>query len=377
MGILGTGMTAGCSGPTLNQGPGGLAPNIADRVSFIVAQTRAQLPERSGMGIPFEARKTGPEEGASPEPALIGEGIGVRPGLQSDKQESVRMELSLDKLRYAEGFARVAFAGAEAEEWPIVAYDLSGEPNGNFEHSYALVTTQGTLRYLVLIGGNFEEDGQSFRGFEGTLIVPGKDRDPESWQEAYKIDFGYRFPVSPPHERKVEEADDLFKVLGRKSDAMERMQSDIAKVEGELASQQIRPSKSVSAADHQASLDNIQSRLDALRAKLDQTLIETRSDFIRYYRLRQEIAGEFKAFLDSNHYRWQPLAARQAIFDRWRTVEYHHPRIDERFHRFLRDVRDTKELLEARKKAMDVITGTNNWDRDPSKAAEPPAPPTE
>lgn len=350
-------------------GPGGLPADEASRVSLVVAQTRAQFADLSGTAIPFEPR-TLPDDaaGSVPEPALRGSGTGVQPGLQLDTPERIEAALYLDKQRYARGYLEVTRSGAPPERWPIVAYDQRGKPRETFDFTYVLATPTDELRYLVVIGGRYDEGGEAYLGYEGTLIVPGPGNDLEAWQKAYKLDFGYRFPVVPAHQRKVKQAQALFGELQRDVARLDRLRDGIAASEGELAALQGTAPPAAQAARHDQAIAEEQARRDSLQVQRDALIETTEAKLVRYYGLRKALSDEFAAFTQSNRWRWLDQAGKQAFYDDWKVVELHHPRIDQLVSAFIAHKRDAGKVLEARRAAMDTIARNDNWNRDPSRA---------
>ncbi len=348
-------LLAACATTELRQGPGGLPAEDAARVSLIVAQTRAQLPGRSATAVPYHARKLpGPGQVGAPELALRGTGVGVTPGLKRGQAPQVDLALYLEKRRYAAGYAKVGLPGAAEEIWPIVAYDQRGDATEAFDFTYVLATPAGNLRYLSVVGGRYEEGDDGFLGFEGTLVVPGAGNDLERWERAFKIDFGYRFPAIPLHQRKVEEAGRIFTELARDIRELERLKASLAARSDPPPEDQDTGQTSAEAA----------AKSQSLRVAHSSLVDDTERRFLRYYYLRRTLSDDYVAFVTTNHYRWQDRAGKQAIYDAWKAVEFHHPRIDELVTGFLPHTKAGGKVLETRTAAMDTITRNNNWGKD-------------
>lgn len=360
-----------CSRAAPDAGPGGMPPLEAARASLVVAQTRSQFPELSGTEIPYETRKPPAEaRDTEPEPALRGTGTSVEPGLQRGARERIAVVLHLEKRAYARGFLEVTREGAEPERWRVVAYDHRGQPPERFDYAYVLATPEERVRYLVLLGGRYEADGEAFLGFEGTLIVPGPGGELEAWRRAYKLDFGFRFPVVPAHQRKVEQAVTLFREVERDIARLRRLRKGIAAAEGDVTTLRNTAPAPEDADRHEAALRDAEARLENLQLERDGLVETTGAKLVRYYELRRAIAGEYAAFTQGNRYLWADRAGKQAFYDDWKVVEFHHPQIDNLVSAFLGLANDASRVLDARTAAMDAITRHDNWARNPSKVAE-------
>ena len=235
-------ISAGCAGPALTEGPRGMPPWLTAQLSLIVGQTRAQYPASSGKDLPFQVRpRPGDSEGREPEEALAGTGVSMRPGLRERQPKTIQARLFLEKQSYGDGYLLLTWEDGRKETWKTIAHDLQGHPERTFDFIYTLATTDGKVAYLVLIGGKYGEGEKKFSGFEGTLIFPGKAHDLQRWERAYKIDFGYRFPDPPPHQRKVNEARELFRSLQQGVQTLESLQGDKVTQEARLDALRSRP----------------------------------------------------------------------------------------------------------------------------------------
>ena len=372
-------MLAGCGKQAATApGEGGLPLAIQERLSLITAQTRVQFPQFSGSEIPFEPL---PETEAPPPaletPALKGKGVRIQRGVQIGKPEQRPFALHLDRESRAHGYLVVGGSGegnTQGERWPIVAYALSGNARKDFRFTYLLQGPDGGLRYLVLIGGAFSRAKEEFHGFEGTLIQPGPEGSLVNWRQAHKIDFGYEFPKTPPHQQKVEQADGLFKELGREIPATGRAREHLAGLRADVKDTRRR---AATGNDPKAveKLPKLEKELEQAEAEWPPRIQGIEEKLLRYYNLREALSGEFRDYLSSNPYTWKDLRGQRAVFDAWKVVEYHHPAIDELVVTYLGLNRDHEVVLQARRKAMDVIVGNDNWSRNPTRQAGGEAPP--
>jgi len=362
---------AACSSQGGRQGPGGVPAALTAKVSLVVAQTRSQFPELSGADIPYDAI-TPPDAASAGEPelALQGSGVGVEPGLQTGSRPHALVALYLDKRAYARGTLELTPQGQPAERWSIVAYDQVGSPAKSFSFTYVMANPAGQLRYLVLIGGRYRKDGADWLGYEGTLIQPGPDNDLERWVRAFKLDFGYRLPLVPAYQPKVEQAERLFSELGRSMARLERLREGLSAAEGDLATLRSSEVPPEQAARRGQRIADVQARLDAQRGERDALVKRTQAAFVEYYGLRQAIAGDYAAFTRSNRYLWLDTDGRQEFYDRWKVVEFHHPRIDTLVSDFLTVSDQGGPVLDARKAAMAAVTEQDNWAKDPSRSGK-------
>ena len=99
-------------------------------------------------------------------------------------------------------------------------------------------------------------------------------------------------------------------------------------------------------------------------------MLRVNAAFVEYYGLRQAIAGDYAAFTRSNRYLWLGTEGRQAFYDRWKVVEYHHPRIDDLVNDYLTYTGEGGKVLEARKTAMAAVIAQDNWAKDPSRSGK-------
>lgn len=358
-----------CAQGGLKRGPSGLSPRLVEQASLVVGQTRAQFPQYSGKAIPYQIRESRLENLPPPEIALRGVGRSMTPGLQDEVSKSISLSLFVDKDTYTEGYLKVKKGGGE-EFWPIVAFDHTGRADSGFGFTYLLATPRGELRYLVVIGGGYQEKGQGFYGFEGTLIHPEPSKKLEKWKRAYKIDFGYKFPSPPAFPAKVAAAGKLFEELGGDTRKVERLQHDLAEARSGFASLQRGPPGKTPPEEKERALTRAKTRADNLEEALVEQVAATEAKFHRYYRVRRELAGNFSNFLKTNYYLWRNLAGKQALFDQWKVVESHHDRVDLMVLQFMNNLREKQKLDQARREAMGVITRLDNWGKNPGRGQQ-------
>ncbi len=348
----------------LSRTSSGLAGGDAERLSLIVAQTRAQFPELSAGGLRQGVRAAAESPpGGQPALALRGEGRGLRPGIQVGPVQRVALGLYLDKRGYDTGFVRLSLDGAPEEQWRVVAHELRGEPDADFELILALADGNARLRYLVVLGGEYEEGEARFRAFEGTLVIPGPSLRIEQWERIFKIDFGYRYPATPLFWNEVNRADGLYADLLRDQ---RRLQA------GRKRNERERSGLEGLMADPQADRGEVARRRDELaaaEAEQSRAAEVARDRLIRYYRLRGALASHFAEHVDSNPYRWLDADGQQSHYDHWKQVELHHPRIDAVQEALQTYLQDPGPLERAKAEAFAVVDRHNNWAKDPSRPA--------
>lgn len=356
-----------CAGSGLKPGPGGMPASDMARVSLVVGQTRAQFPSLSGTELPYETRKPPEGPGAEPEPALFGTGAGVQRGIQTGERPRIRVELYLEKRNYAGGHARLTLADGSKERWDVVAFDQRGEADERFDFTYLLSDPEGRMRYLVVIGGSYESGGTRYHGYEGTLLVPGVGHDLQNWTRAYKVDFGYRYPVTPTYQSLVEQADSLFDKLDRNARDLKRLRSEEAGLAGDLAEARAQPATGEEAQQAQARRTDLEKQLGQVRARTKDLAAAMEQELLTYFGLRGQIADAYAAFVETNPYRWRDLEGKQAYYDAWKPVEFHHPRIDELVEAYLPAAPHPDRVREARTAAMAKVVQQNNWEKFPGE----------
>ncbi|MBI4081532.1 MAG: hypothetical protein HY423_02870 [Candidatus Lambdaproteobacteria bacterium] len=347
---------------------GGLAAEEANRLSLIVAQTRAQFPELSAVGLAYTPRPAPRQAPGAPELVLRGGGTSISPGVQVEPGSSAQVALYLRKPGYAEGYAEVAVDGRPARAWRIVAFDQRGHPDKSFEFLYALADPDGTLHYLAVVGGLYRQAEAEALGIEATLVDPGPAAQLDDWKRAFRIDFGKRFPAVPVYHGLVEEAVARFRDLDRDVPALEGLRQPIAEGDDRLRRLREAPlAEGETQAARDAATAEAAARVAGFREQLAAGVAAAETTFLGYYALRAKLDAEYAAFHETNHYRWLSAERQQGFYDHWKQVELHHPAIDELVGRFLPYLKDAAKLLAARSQAMELIRRNDNWDKDPSR----------
>ena len=360
-------LLASCSGGGgLKPKGSGITPGNLKTSSLVTAQTRAQYQELSGTAIPFRLRKA-PDDAGPPitEPALTGKGIMVSSGMHEQGKETLDFVLHLEKEHYADGYLEINTRDGKKEAWVIVGYDHLGSPEAAYDFTYLLQTPGGTLAYLVLIGGEYKEGEAAFVGYEGTLILPGKGNSLKNWEQAYKIDFGFRHPVPPVYQPMVNHAHSIFKGLPSKLSRLESKLHSLRRAQDKAAGYRNIPSGQELTPEQTAEMDQAHNTLAMNEQEAAAMIEEVETEFLGYFKLREDIADAYAAFYDSNLYRWQPLKEKRAYYDDWTVVEYHHPKIEKLIEEFIRLTNKPEPVMGARKAALQRVIQHNNWGKFP------------
>lgn len=361
----------GCSSQSLGPSKGGIPKADAAAVSAVVAQTRAQFPELSATGVNYLPRDA-PAGEQPPQLVLKGAGVGISPGIQVSARVPIECELYLNKPGYDRGYAKLVLGSGKKETWRIVANDRRGREDAEFEFIYLLASPRGELWYLVLIGGEFERDGTQYRGIEGTLIVPAAGGGIGKWTRAYKIDFGSQRPTIPAYQKMVAGAGRKFKNLRRAIPDLEAWRKRVAlsKAQLELMLNVPDPRQRVGASDRNIAAAKEKQRLDKLLVEQEERAAAAGRELIEYYGLRKDIARAYAQFVRGNAYTWAVRPNQQQFYDEWKEVELQHPEIDNITKLIMAYLKDSNPVEQARADAMATVRRQNNWDKDPSRAAE-------
>ena len=361
----------GCSSQTLGPSKGGIPKADAAAVSAVVAQTRAQFPKLSATGVNYLPRDAPPEE-QPPQLVLKGAGVGISPGIQVSARVAMECELYLNKPDYDRGYAKLVLGSGKKENWRIVANDRRGREDSEFEFIYLLASPRGELWYLALIGGEFERDGRRYRGIEGTLIVPAAGGGIGKWKRAFKIDFGSQVPTIPAYREMVASAERKFRFLRRVLPDLKAWRKRVAlsKAQLELLLNVPDPRQRAGGGEKNLAAAEEKQRLDKLQAEQEESAATAGRELIEYYGLRKDIAGAYAQFVRGNAYTWAVRPHQQRFYDDWKEVELHHPEIDDITKLIMAYLKDPTPVEKARADAMAAVRRQNNWDKDPSRAAE-------
>ena len=171
---------------------------------------------------------------------------------------------------------------------------------------------------------------------------------------------------------KVERADKLFGELRRDVDAVERLQVRGAEAESRMVALKTQPTDKTTPEARENALNAAKADAEKIEERLVEAVSDTESKFLRYYKLRSDIAGDYAAFVKSNRYRWRDVEGKQNFFEKWRVVEFHHHRIDNLALGFLVFLNEKDKLRQARLRALKTITSYNNWGKNPRKGQKKP-----
>jgi hypothetical protein len=367
------GLVAGCAQHGLDGGRGGLDPEQSARLSLALAQVRAQTPADRVSGLPYESRSD-PEGLRDPELALTGEGMGLSRGFQTGQKSKVRLALYLDKSSYMRGHAKVSRDGGAEEVWRIVAYDLRGDADKDFQFTYLLADPAGALRTLMLLGGTYQDGKADLTAIEGTLLLPdpaprAKRFTPEEWQTAFPFAFVLKEPAVPAYQSLTAQAEDLFRDLDREVPDLERLAQRIDSLPAEAPAPEEAPVSAADGATASPAPRSSDDRAAALRAGLEKQLKQraalAQAKAVHYYQLRAEADTTFTAYLATNRYTWRNADGQQGAFTRWAEPGRNEDAVEDRIAHLLPFVPEPQKLEDARKAAFDTIAKNKNAARRP------------
>jgi hypothetical protein len=222
----------------------------------------------------------------------------------------------------------------------------------------------GGLRYLVVLGGPSGESGGESLAYEGLLFIPTPGKPLDEWSRTYKFDFGFHYPAPPAYFAQVDQAESLYRELQHDVPAVETLRERLGKAEADAATAQQAPAGAAQrGGPDPAALD---ARARELKTQLAQRKAEAAIKALRYYEVRRALDDAYAAFVLTNPYTWRNLEGQAAFYQRWQTVEFHHPRIDELIARLAALLPEPKQLERARSEAMAVFARNNNWDKNPA-----------
>lgn len=308
----------GCRSSSLTQTEGGLAMGDAARLSLAVAQIKAQFPELYPKGfelMPWPGPKTPPAPGKQ---VLTGKGESLEPGLQMAQKSQLKLTLYLSKPDYNQGNAKLNFDDRGEETWPVVAYTHRGEPDDTFEYIYSLRATDGQLRYLVVAGGPFKAGGEEFYAYEGTLLYPGLDFSSETWQKAYHLNFGSRFPNHPKYSDQVKQAQRQIRVLDRVMAFLLDDTEALKKTNLRLSSARQRALGMSNIQRHKKALNALREEGESLENAIKTRKAKAQEHLLKFYSIRREISEGYASFVKSNHFSWQPINVQTRFKGDWK-----------------------------------------------------------
>ena len=375
--VLAAALLTGCARRDLDLGRGGLSAEDDARLSLALAQVRAQEPRERLSGLIYVPRSE-PEGLPKPELAVSGEGAALSRGYQPVEASHARLALYLDKSSYTRGYAKISEERADEKVWRIVAYQLRGQADRDFEFTYLLADPGGKLRILVLLGGTYAE-GQAERfALEGVLLLPDAETQakafaPDEWKTAYPFPFVLGEPVPPLYQALTAEAGDLERQLDRDVDELERLAQRMDALDAEIA--KARNSAPPQAADTTPTpAPGPTSVADGRRAELEtqlrQRAAQAQAKAVHCYQVRAQADSAFAAYLQTNAYAWRDDDGRQEAFRRWEVLDKQAVPLEDRVARLLPYAPEPKTIDDARAASLAAFVKNNNASRRPAPAKE-------
>ncbi|MCH8842532.1 MAG: hypothetical protein IID61_06080 [SAR324 cluster bacterium] len=363
---------AGCGGPLFSTAQSsGLPERNTAALSGIVNDSRAAHPGISAASVPHEPRTLSEDDPAVEiELALKGEGVAVFAGKGVDEASKANLELHLNKSNYAEGELRVTFSGEDEQIWPIIAFDLLGERDDEFEFIYVVSTPDSKVRYLAIIGGKYDVDDNEYVGYEGTLVSPKEGSAIEEWAWLYKIDFGYRYPVDPKYAADIEATDAALDAVNDGVSQVDSTKENIAETKTDLETNKAEPKTNDNRASLKEEKKQLEEQLESLEKALEKAIAETETAIAGYYDQRTAVSNDFAEFTTFNQYHWLDTDGKTDHFEDWQEVESLDEDMDELYKGFLPDAADKDKIKSAREEALEVIQKNDNSAKNP-EAAEP------
>ena len=329
----------------------GIPAEDAASVSRAVAKLRELHPDLSGLSIPHSPR-TAPDTGkVNPVlPVLVGDGIDVA------NQPRVRMTLHLEKNAYARGRLELAAEDGSLQQWPIIAFDHQGRADGEFEFIYLLAPEDFPPSYLVLIGGTYD-DGQTKRwGLEGTLIVPAASGAVEPWRQAYKIDFGYEFPVVPEYQSNLESLNTTLDALLEGLEIFSETSEELAALTLDLAGL---------GGDDKETRGTLRAKIRMVDQQLSQQLTAMENGAEAWIKARKELANQYAEFSQSNAYNWAKPDRQREYFSLWSESEALDLEFEQAFAATMRHTKRKREFKAMHQDLQDAIARLANKERRP------------
>ena len=355
---------------------GALAPRGAGipegeraELSLAVAQIRAKYPAlRSSQPPDQPVTSDAPPIDERVQLALRGTGDSVAPGVLSGKRSRLTVELFLDKHTYREGYALIGLNDAPAERWPILAYELRGDAEKEFEFVYLLGDPRGELAYLVVLARDWQEPDANRRAYEATVIRPGKGARVQEWQEAFYIDLGLEHPVTPQYQSQIAAADSIVRQMGRDLRDLAGLRRRHLDAEGERNRLLEQPATPEQADARAKRLVELEGRVGELQAAWEGALRPAEQNVLKFYALRTEVAASFSTFLEGNYYRWQPPGVQRDFFKRWDEIAELERDMAQHVAELLPQLVDKGPVERIRRRAAETVARFNNT------AKRPPAP---
>jgi len=373
------GIGGGCAHNSLDLGRGGLPADDDARWSLALAQARSEAPQDRLSGLVYESRPE-PAGLAGPELALTGEADSLTQGFQTAPRSHLRLSVYLDKSTYTRGYLKVSLDGAAEETWPFVAYQLRGDPGGDFQFTYLAADPAGALRTFMLIGGGFRKNGDDLTAIEGALFLPAERPktgrfSPAAWRTAYPVAFVRDEPRQPAYDvlaaRSVEVARDLERLdgeLDRVSKRLEGLRTARNTAPGEAAQPGAPPPSGGAAA---SATPPDEARRADLQLQLHRLAEEAQANAIRYFELRGESDSLFAAYLTGNAYRWRDADGRREAFARWAAPDRAVADFDGLIARLLPYVSDPAKIEQARASYTATVARNRNSEKRPPGTNRP------
>ncbi len=371
----GLALVAGCAQRDLDLGRGGLSAEDSAKLSLALAQVRAQAPAERISGLPYVARPE-PEGLPEPELALTGDASGLSRGFQTGPGPRLRLTLYLDKSSYTRGYAKVSRDGGAEQVWRIVAYELRGQADRDFQFTYLLAEPAGGLRTLLLLGGAYREGSADLAAIEGALLLP--DPEPRSrryaqaeWQTAFPFAFVLKEPATPAYQALIAQADDLFRELEREVPDLDRLAQRVDAQAAETAAEAgaepgTKAASTPSSSPSGGSPRRPEDRRVELEKQLKQRAALAQAKAVHYYQLRSEADTAFSAYLGTNAYTWRDADGQQEAFTRWDKLAKQADPFEERVAHLLPYVPEPNHLEQARAAVLAVVAKNKNESRRPA-----------
>ena len=379
--ILAAALLTACARRDLDLGRGGLSAEDDARLSLAFAQVRAQAPQDRVSGLSYGPRPE-PEGLPEPELAVSGESASLSRGFQAREVSRVRLTLYLDKSSYTRGYAKIGRDGAAEEVWRVVAYQLRGQADREFEFIYLLADPGGALRTLVLLGGTYAEGNADRFAIEGALLLPDPERGvkafaPDAWKTAYPFAFVRGEPVPPRYQTLTVEAAELVQQVNRDVEELERLarraealNAEGAKPDGNGTAQPSDSRPSAAPGTAPGAVEQAAGRRADLEQRVRQRAALAQAKAVHGYQVRAQADSAFAAYLQTNAYSWRDADGRQEAFRKWEALDKQAALLEERVAQLLPYAPEPQRVEEARAQALAAVVKNNNASRRPAPAKE-------